>query len=132
MSETKNPDQSQLDPKLESMLEIQTPKDKSFIYCKACSNVVTTPSERIMINASHDHYCTNPHGFAFHLGCFAQALGCDISGQGEAADSWFMGYVWQLATCSQCQTHLGWYFTSSQNSSTNYFYGLILDNIQEA
>lgn len=111
------------------MLEIQTPKDKSFIYCAACSNVLASSEDKIQINGSHTHHLTNPHGFEFNLGCFAEALGCDISGHGEAADSWFMGFVWRLATCAACHTHLGWYF--SQATGENYFYGLILDNIQE-
>ncbi len=129
MTEIKTPDQSTLDPKLKSMLEIQTPKDKNFIYCAACSNVIASPADKIEINSSHSHHFTNPHGFQFHVGCFSEALGCDISGQGEAADSWFMGHVWRLATCASCQTHLGWYF--SQSSGSGYFYGLILDHIQE-
>lgn len=129
MTEVKNPDQSILDPKLKSMLEIQTPKDKNFIYCSACSNVIASPADRISVNGSHDHHFMNPHGFEFHLGCFAEALGCDISGNGEAADSWFMGFVWRLATCAQCHTHLGWYF--SRPGGETYFYGLILANIQE-
>ena len=120
-------DETGLDPKLKSMLELDDKDDKNFIYCAKCSNVVTTAAEKISIAGSHAHHLTNPHGFEFHVGCFQQALGCDISGQPEAADSWFMGYLWRYATCAECHVHLGWYFT--QSSGDNAFYGLILDNL---
>lgn len=129
MTEIKDPDQSTLDPNLKSMLEIAQPQDKNFIYCATCSNVITSVQERIKVNGNHDQQFTNPYGIQFLVGCFAQALGCDISGGPEVADSWFMGYVWRLASCSQCHIHLGWYF--SLPTGDNHFYGLILTNIQE-
>ena len=128
MSEVNDPVDT-LDPKLKSMLEIAEPDDKNFIYCATCSNIITQASQRIEMHGSHDHHFTNPHGFQFHVGCFAQALGCDISGGPEAADSWFSGHVWRLASCADCKVHLGWYF--SLPSGDNPFYGLILDRIQE-
>ena len=129
MSEVKTPPGSTLDPELRSMLEIEDADDKDFIYCAACSHILTRCDERIEVNGSHGHHFTNPHGFSFHVGCFANALGCDISGAPEAADSWFMGYFWRIATCGECQTHLGWYFARANGAE--FFYGLILDRIQE-
>ncbi len=132
MSEIKDPPNTTLDPKLRSLLDDQS-EDKrgNYIYCANCSHVLTTSDQRIDVNGSHEHYCTNPHGFEFHLGCFAEALGCDISGQAYAADSWFMGYAWRLAACAECHTHLGWYFAVTADGTPAYFYGLILDRIQE-
>ncbi len=129
MSEVKDPPASTLDPKLSSMLDMTEEDDKNFIYCATCSHIITRPQHRIEVNGSHDHTFTNPHGFTFHLGCFSDALGCDISGKPEAADTWFMGFVWRLASCAECHAHLGWYF--SRPSGDDYFYGLILDRIQE-
>jgi hypothetical protein len=127
VSEVKDPKVSTLDPNLKTILESNDDEDKDFIFCAQCSSVVSRVSERIEVHGSHAHYCTNPHGIQFHVGCFGNALGCDISGSPEAADSWFMGYHWQIASCSSCQAHLGWYFTSSGHN----FYGLILDRIQQ-
>ncbi len=129
MSEIKDPPASTLDPKLRSMLEIDDSNDKNFIYCGQCSHVITQATQRIDVNGSHAHFFTNPFGIEFHVGCFAQALGCDISGRAEAADTWFMGYFWRVASCAECHAHLGWYF--AQASGEDYFYGLILDRIQE-
>jgi len=70
-------------------------------------------------------------GYLFHIGCFSEALGCSIAGTPEAADSWFMGFQWRIAACSECQRHLGWYFDRvTPGSETDFFYGLILDRIQ--
>ena len=133
MSEIKNPSDTTLDPKLRSLLDDQLPEPaENFIYCATCSHVITTIAEKIGVHGQHEHFCVNPHGFEFHVGCFSQALGCDITGPSYAADSWFMGYAWKLATCAQCQTHLGWYFTATGASvAPNFFYGLILDKLQE-
>lgn len=41
--------------------------------------------------------------------------------------SWFPGYAWQIAACSQCHGHLGWKFTvapDEQNLVPKKFYGL--------
>lgn len=124
-----DPPKTTLDPKLSSMLEIQAPDDKNFIYCAACSHVIGHTKDQLEIRGQHAHILTNPHGFVFHVGCFSNALGCEISGTPEAADTWFMGYAWQIATCAECHTHLGWYFTST--GRVDYFYGLILDRIQQ-
>jgi hypothetical protein len=127
MSEIDDPKVSDLDPKLKSILSSSEDDDKDFIFCAQCSNVVSRACERIEIAGSHAHFLTNPHGFQFNVGCYGQALGCDISGQPEPADTWFMGYRWCIASCASCRTHLGWYFTSPNHN----FYGLILDRIQE-
>ena len=132
MSEIQDPPNTTLDPKLRSLLKDDAERG-NYIYCASCSHVLTTADQRIDVHGSHDHHCTNPHGFQFHVGCFAEALGCDISGDAYAADSWFMGYTWRLAACAECHTHLGWYFGASTpgGGGPDYFYGLILDRIQE-
>ena len=137
MSEIKDAPNTTLDPKLRALLDDESEAQRGdYIYCAACSAIITRAQERTAVHGSHDHTCTNPHGFEFHIGCFAQALGCAISGPEYAADSWFMGYSWQLAACAECKTHLGWYFSANaghtgSSASPKYFYGLILDRIQE-
>ena len=112
-----------LDPKLKEIVE---EADRNFIYCGTCSSVIARNFDRIEVGGSHDHRFTNPFGISFHIGCFAQALGCTISGERVAADTWFPGFQWQHASCAECRAHLGWYF----DRADEYFYGLILDRIQ--
>lgn len=98
---------------------------EGYVFCAACSHVLTHVADRIEVNGSHDHSFTNPHGFTHHFGCYGDALGCAIHGPPVAADSWFPGFHWRLAICGNCQQHLGWLFERE-----DHFYGLILDNIQ--
>ena len=100
--------------------------DKRLIFCAACSHLLAAQAAAIEVNGAHLHHCENPHGYAFNVRCFAQALGCSISGQPEAADSWFPGYTWRYANCGECTTHLGWLFEDSEH----FFYGLVKERIQ--
>jgi hypothetical protein len=121
------PRQATLDPKLKELLDDDTEAKKGFVYCGLCSHVVSHIEQRIEVNGSHDHNFVNPYGVEFHVGCFDEALGCAISGQPTAADTWFPGFRWRLASCEECTTHLGWLFA---NADAYTFYGLILDRIQ--
>lgn len=114
------------DAELERRKERTRPRDNEYVYCATCSSVLALRRDRIEMNGAHEHTCTNPHGFTFHLGCYAQALGCTIAGQPMAADTWFPGFQWRLAACSECNVHLGWYFDRGEA----FFYGLILNRIQ--
>lgn len=116
-----------LDPKLKSLLEESADDTRGYVYCAACAHVVARGGDRIEVNGGHAHHFTNPVGIRFHVGCFAEALGCAISGAREAADTWFPGFRWRLATCEACGQHLGWYF----DRQDSYFYGLILDNLRQ-
>lgn len=116
-----------LDPALREIVERSAAEPGELIYCGTCSHVIARRADRISVNGSHAHDFTNPHGIRFHVGCFAEALGCSISGARNAADTWFPGFFWRIATCADCRTHLGWYFDTAER----YFYGLILDRIQQ-
>ncbi len=125
------PRQADLDPKLREVLESDQP-DRNYVYCAQCSHVISSARERIEVGGSHTHHFTNPYGFAFHLGCFRQALGCAISGAPTAADTWFPGFRWRYASCENCNQHLGWYFASDAGGDgQDSFYGLILNRVQQ-
>ena len=127
MAEVVDKERKSLDPALDRLLERERQERKDYIYCAVCSTVIGRGADRIEVNGGHDHYCINPHGLQFHIGCFQEALGCEIEGSPQAADSWFMGFRWRIANCGECRRHLGWYF---DRKDTTYFYGLILDRIQ--
>ena len=123
-----------LDPALQSLLDNalddagdNSASDKYLVYCAGCSHVLGRSQDAININGSHQHFCTNPHGIDFNVRCYSDALGCALSGQPTAADSWFFGFCWRFATCSGCNTHLGWLF---ENASAVHFYGLVRERIQ--
>ena len=95
------------------------------ILCAHCGHPITRESARIVLQGSHDHERENPAGQMFHFGCFVVAPGCSVSGSPTNEHSWFPGYSWCFAACSQCGTHLGWQFESQDHN----FYGLILNRL---
>ena len=124
------PRQAGLDPKLKALLDDEEEAKKGYVYCGLCSHVVSHVDQQTEMRGSFDHRFVNPYGFEFHLGCYAEALGCAISGDATAADTWFPGYQWRHATCEECTQHLGWYFSRQNSAEDHHFYGLILDRIQ--
>ncbi|MEM1434516.1 MAG: cereblon family protein [Pseudomonadota bacterium] len=125
-------EETTLDPALESVLgevlEDDEPAPQPYVYCARCNAAVADQRAAIAVNGKHRHFCVNPHGFEFDLGCYREALGCAISGQPTHADSWFAGYFWRYANCAECEQHLGWYFERGDG----YFYGLVRDRIRNA
>lgn len=117
-----------LDPKLKAIIEDESTDRRSYVVCASCGHVIASRADRIEVNGRFAHFFINPVGVEYHVGCFADALGCAISGNRVAADTWFPGFRWRLATCEECQHHLGWYF----DNADTYFYGLVLDYIRDA
>ncbi|MCR9278551.1 MAG: cereblon family protein [Pseudomonadaceae bacterium] len=117
-----------LDPALADLIDPARPKPDEYLVCAHCKTSISHTDYATLTNGSFEHYCTNPHGFDFHIGCYRRAPGCAISGEPTHADSWFPGFMWQLASCSNCTTHLGWLFERPDE----HFYGLILDRIEES
>ena len=111
---------------LAEVVDESTRPKEGFLFCTACSHLVGHVEDRIEVNGSFVHTCTNPYGYVHHFGCHRDAPGCAIGGPPHSADSWFTGFRWRLATCGNCDMHLGWLF----ERSGDHFYGLILDRIQ--
>lgn len=102
---------------------------ESIICCRLCGAAITSQDEQIKIGLSHRHRFTNPAGITYGIACYQNAAGCSISEQPTEEQSWFGGYRWQLASCSECAEHLGWYY---QNRQDRYFFGLIVDRLLAA
>ena len=117
-----------LDPRLKEIEDREEQDARDFVVCATCSHVIARRSDQIDVNGGFDHRFTNPYGLEFHVGCFSDALGCALSGDRVAADTWFPGFRWRLASCEECHHRLGWYF----DRSGEYFYGLVLSYIQNA
>ena len=111
-----------------SHIKIKTEKkfglgEDHLIVCKNCGNVITTPERIISVNGEHTHTFTNTEGFAYEIGCFSVAEGCDVYGEPTLEHTWFNGFKWSYSACSSCLIHLGWHYESGEES----FFGLILD-----
>ena len=97
------------------------------LACAICRQRITTIAARIEVGGAHEHTFVNPHGFRFHIGCFARAVGCVPVGESSSYWTWFPGYTWQIEQCSSCGEHLGWLFRTDDHR----FHGLILDRLLE-
>jgi hypothetical protein len=95
------------------------------LFCALCRHPVTHQDERIAVNGTHGHMCTNPVGFTFGIGCFSGAPGCIAIREATEAHTWFKGYAWRIAVCASCEHHLGWRF----QAPADFFHGLILDRL---
>jgi len=95
------------------------------IVCRCCGLLITSVNQRIEFNGTHEHTFTNPEGIVFHIGCFARVQGCLFAGQPTTAWSWFRGYLWSVAYCAGCGSHLGWRYSAGDD----LFFGLVLRSI---
>ncbi|MFW6081335.1 MAG: cereblon family protein [Desulfosalsimonas sp.] len=107
----------------------ETSEEQTYLLCRQCLAIITTHADRISVGGSHEHTFANPHGIVFEICCFRNARGCAAAGSPTNEFSWFAGYLWQVAVCGSCLTHIGWRFTSPDAPG---FYGLIMDKLMES
>ena len=100
--------------------------EEEYILCRQCQSILTSPTERIIIQGAHQHTFANPHGIVFEIGCFGAVRGCGYAGPASDEFSWFKGFSWRVAVCIMCLTHMGWFFESRDGGN---FHGLILDRL---
>jgi len=110
----------------EDETEAEILEQEEYIRCRQCRNILANPEDRISVQGSHRHTFANPHGIVFEIGCFTAVQGCGHVGPPSDEFSWFSGYLWRVAVCLLCLTHLGWSFSSPGKES---FHGLILDRL---
>lgn len=111
------------------ILDLNNPEQiqhAELILCRFCHAAITTRRDEYSISGNHQHRFLNPHGYQYHIGCFSVAPGCDITGPVLDHYTWFKGYAWQLARCTDCGEHLGWLY---QSGETHQFFGLIIDKL---
>jgi hypothetical protein len=96
------------------------------LCCKICGQMITRDQDRIKVGGAHTHTFTNPHGIRFAIGCFKTVAGCEKKGRKTEEFTWFPGFAWRIAYCTECKEHLGWEFHSHGDHT---FYGLILNRL---
>ena len=118
-------------PEVDEQLRVETHDETQeqlddTIRCGRCHYEVTAGRYAIEVDGAHSHTFRNPAGWSFRLGCFADAPGAAPSGAETYAHTWFAGYAWRFAHCSECGTHLGWWFVGGGDA----FAGLILARLR--
>ena len=101
-------------------------EEKELLYCTYCLNLITSGDQRIQMGGSHEHTFINPAGVAFNIGCFRETPGTVFEGIPTEEFTWFKGYQWRMAHCSECLMHIGWQYLQGSHGS---FSGLILTRL---
>jgi len=117
---------------LKQWLESIDQESGPLIFCRNCHTPVTSKNEQATIGNADEYRFTNPSGILYHIRCFSNAHGCNIVGMPTEQDSWFLGYQWQLAICTECHEHLGWYYQDCGSARhQRFFFGLIADRLMD-
>lgn len=114
-----------LTPVQQSRASDADPATRKRLRCGVCGHCITDAEQRIVVAGAHLHRRHNPLGIEFEIGCFRVATGCREQGEANEQFTWFAGYQWKVTLCAQCGEHLGWLYTTSNDS----FYGLILERL---
>lgn len=125
----RQPTASSLNDLLPELQDAQQSPQTELILCHFCRAAVTSQHDKTSVGGSHQHRFVNPSGIQYAIGCFNVAPGCDISGPAIKEFCWFQGHSWQLARCSDCGEHLGWFY---QKGEASQFFGLIIDKLRYA
>jgi hypothetical protein len=96
------------------------------LVCVRCGHAIARQEDALAVGGALTHTRVNPIGVTFHFGSFARAEGCHVDGVPVPQATWFPGCAWQLAWCSKCRLHLGWYFTGAMT-----FFALVLDRLAD-
>ena len=100
----------------------------------AAMKEATFQYELEMLAASTRCYsATNEHQNRFDVARFkASATNITLTTDTSDKHSWFPGYRWSIASCSECDQHLGWGFHESTDSSATHFFGLVVTSLRES
>ncbi|KAK3780207.1 hypothetical protein RRG08_010601 [Elysia crispata] len=123
---------------------------EGFLLCRKCGfelansqNLFSMPS-KLALGIRNDTIAKNqrvfiqlfknPHGNYFEVITSHKAY-VESDNMNFATDSWFPGYVWNIAKCPRCGTHIGWMFTAAKatlgkaESQISSFIGIILGQV---
>lgn len=100
---------------------------KAGLCCIRCLHLITEHAAYMELAGGHSHVFTNPSGVTYQLVLYSRA-DCVIHGPATTEYTWFAGYAWQLALCSNCHEHLGWRYRKLGSVT---FFGLIRDRLRE-
>jgi hypothetical protein len=101
-------------------------KEENMLLCKQCDAGIAKSADRISRSGKHLHTFFNPAGVVYEIGCFSRASGCRVEGPMSREFAWFADYSWQISFCSTCARHLGWFFSSGEDT----FFGLIVNRLK--
>ncbi|XVE97601.1 hypothetical protein REPUB_Repub03eG0033400 [Reevesia pubescens] len=84
------------------------------IRCKICQTVIARRSDMLVMSSDGPLGAyVNAHGNVHEVMTFCKATGLALRSQPVKEYSWFPGYAWTIIKCASCETHMGWFFTAT-------------------
>jgi cereblon len=113
--------------------EIELLESMDQLRCKCCMASIARRSDMLVMSADGPISAyVNAHGYVHETLTLARARGLMLDGQPQTANSWFPGYAWVLAQCSECTAHMGWRFTAvDKESRPKAFWGIRRSQLAE-
>lgn len=98
------------------------------LCCKNCNLLIAKKQDvfSMALEGPMGAY-VNPGGYVHETLTIHKATGLRLIGWPSVENSWFPGYAWTIAQCSQCNSHLGWRFTVAERGRSlrpEKFWGL--------
>ncbi|XP_003696072.1 protein cereblon [Apis florea] len=106
-------------------------EDKIFV-CSNCDSYIGRQSHMFPMSKEGPQgtYC-NPSGIIHETVTLYHAQGLTLSDNPSINYTWFPGYAWTVATCKDCDNHMGWKFTAVQNNlKPKAFWGLLRKSLK--
>jgi len=96
--------------------ELQLLSSLSSVYCIACHQTIANLTDVIaMSEVGPSNVFVNASGYVHDMMTVKKVWNVQLQGDPTVEHSWFPGYAWTLAHCSNCLEHVGWLYTSTDN-----------------
>ncbi|OEL18255.1 Protein cereblon [Dichanthelium oligosanthes] len=106
--------------------EIQLLKAFNLIKCRNCQSRIAKRSDMVVMSTDGPLGAyVNPHGCVHETITVTNATGLALIGNPSKVHSWFPGYSWTIASCTVCESHIGWLFRATKkNLRPRSFWGI--------
>ncbi|CAN6341344.1 unnamed protein product [Urochloa humidicola] len=106
--------------------EIQLLKAFNLIKCRNCQSHIAKRSDMVVMSTDGPLGAyVNPHGCVHETITVSKATGLALAGSPSTVHSWFPGYSWTIASCADCESHMGWLFRATRkNLRPRSFWGI--------
>ncbi|XP_062180442.1 uncharacterized protein LOC133884879 [Phragmites australis] len=106
--------------------EIQLLKAFNLIKCRNCQSLIAKRSDMVVMSTDGPLGAyVNPYGCVHETITVSNATGLALVGNPSKVHSWFPGYSWTIASCSACESHIGWLFKATKkNLRPKSFWGI--------
>ncbi|KAK1370128.1 ATP-dependent protease La (LON) domain protein [Heracleum sosnowskyi] len=106
--------------------EIELLESFNCIRCKNCQKVISKRSDMLVMSSMGPFGAyLNSSGYVHEIVTLLKVNGLSLVGHPSEEYSWFPGYAWTIAYCTNCECQMGWRFTATKkNLNLQSFWGI--------